>query len=397
MAHATEAPAGTMAEGQTSHTLIQAAPTVYELMSRVMRDVRDVGKNGENKSQNYKFRGVDDAIGALAQPLRDHGVFMTPEVLDFKTELRGRMNAVMMRVAFHFYGPAGDHVTAITMGEASDVADKASNKAMSAALKYALIHTFMIPVDSNSLDDGDRDHPEGQRSPADAYMERLRKPMVWNNVNALTAMHAEVKADGLLGETVYGPDGATTLETLIVGRGKHLRAEAAEREARKAAEAPEVAAQVAAETGAGAVAVDPESFQPHPDGQDFANQAALATSREAVESLRADAQSQELVNAGVLAPDSGKPDVLNAYLERRAAELASGSESEFEGFMRRVRNGWNSVASTRMALEEARQKGINEVVPFEGDHLQIQNVLELRVKALKEKAPQGGAREGQAA
>jgi hypothetical protein len=256
MAHATEAPAGTMAEGQTSHTLIQAAPTVYELMSRVMRDVRDVGKNGENKSQNYKFRGVDDAIGALAQPLRDHGVFMTPEVLDFKTELRGRMNAVMMRVAFHFYGPAGDHVTAITMGEASDVADKASNKAMSAALKYALIHTFMIPVDSNSLDDGDRDHPEGQRSPADAYMERLRKPMVWNNVNALTAMHAEVKADGLLGETVYGPDGATTLETLIVGRGTHLRAEAAEREARKAAEAPEVAAQVAAETGAGAPAPD---------------------------------------------------------------------------------------------------------------------------------------------
>jgi hypothetical protein len=155
-----------------------------------------------------------------------------------------------MRVAFHFYGPAGDHVTAVTMGEASDVADKASNKAMSAALKYALIHTFMIPVDAKSLDDGDRDHPEGQHSPADAYAQRLRKPAVWNNVNALTAMHAEVKADGLLGETVYGPDGATTLETLIVGRGKQLRAEAAEREARKAQEAGEVAAQIAAETGA---------------------------------------------------------------------------------------------------------------------------------------------------
>ncbi|MFD8839764.1 ERF family protein [Streptomyces griseofuscus] len=396
MASAIEAPASTTAEGQTSHTLFQGAPSVYELMSRVMRDVRDVGKNGENKSQNYRFRGVDDAIGALAQPLRDHGVFMTPEVLDFKTELRGRMNAVMMRVAFHFYGPAGDHVTAITMGEASDVADKASNKAMSAALKYALVHTFMIPVDSKSLDDGDRDHPEGQRSPADAYMERLRKPMVWNNVNALTAMHAEVKADGLLGETVYGPDGATTLETLIVGRGKQLRAEAEEREARKAREAAEVAAQVAAETGGGTVVVDPECFQPHPDGQDFANQAALATSREAVENVRGLTQGQDLANAGVLAPDSGQPDVLGAYLERRAAELASGSESEFEAFMRRVRNGWGSIAATRMALEEARQKGINDVVPFEGDHLQIQDVLEIRLKALKEKAAEGGQEQGAA-
>jgi hypothetical protein len=245
-----EAPASVTAEGPTSHTQNQAAPSVYELMSRVMRDVRDVGKNGKNDSQGYKFRGVDDAIGALAQPLRDHGVFMTPEVLDFKTEVRGRQNAVMMRVAFHFYGPAGDHVTAITMGEASDFADKASNKAMSAALKYALIHTFMIPVDAKSLDDGDRDHPEGHRSPVDAYMERLKKPAVWNNPNALMALHAEARADGLLQETVYGPDGDTTLETLIVGRGKQLKAEAAEREARQAKEAPAVAAQVAAETGA---------------------------------------------------------------------------------------------------------------------------------------------------
>ena len=251
MAHAPEAPAqSTNAEGQTSHTPNQGEPTIYQLMALVMRDVRNVGKNGRNQSQNYSFRGVDDAIGALAQPLRDHGVFMTPEVLDFHTEVRGKMNAVRMRVAFHFCGPAGDRVTATTLGEASDVADKASNKAMSAALKYALIHTFMIPVDSGSLDDGDRDHPVGQSSPADGYMARLRKPTVWNNVGALQAMHTEVNADGLLGADVYGPDGETTLGELIVARGTALKAEAEQREQRRAAEAPQAAAQVAAETGA---------------------------------------------------------------------------------------------------------------------------------------------------
>jgi hypothetical protein len=386
-----EAPAtSTTAEGPTQHTQNQAAPSVYELMTLVMRDVRNVGKNGENKSQDYKFRGVDDAIGALAQPLRDHGVFMTPEVLDFETSVRGRQNAVMMRVAFHFYGPAGDHVTAITMGEASDFADKASNKAMSAALKYALIHTFMIPVDSKSLDEGDRDHPVGQRSAADGYMERLRKPAVWNNPTALLAMHTEAKSEGLLGATVYAPGGEEmALGDLIVARGTTLKREVAEREQRQAAEAPAVAAQVAAETG-GTVAVDPGSFQPHPDGQDFANQAALADSREAVENIRSMADGQGVHLAGVLAPDSGQPDVLEAYLERRAAELASGSESEFEGFMRRVRNGWNSVGPTRMALEEARKKGINDVVPFDGDHLKIQDVLEIRIKQLKERATSAG-------
>jgi hypothetical protein len=392
MAQAVEAPAtGTTAEGPTQHTQNQAAPSIYELMALVMNDVRDVGKNGFNDHQKYSFRGVDDFIGALAQPLRKHGVFMMTEILDFQTSVRGKMNATHMRVAFHFYGPAGDKVTATTLGEASDTADKASNKAMSAALKYALMQTFMIPVDAGSLDDGDRDHPVGQRSPADGYMERLRKPAVWNNVTALQAMHTEAKADGLLSATVFGPGGdESTLGELIVARGTVLKNEAAEREKKKAEEAAAVAAQVAAETGAGRVTVDPGSFQPHQDGQDFANQAALADSREAVDSLRATAQTQNLGNSGVLAPDSGQPDTLNAYLERRAAELASGSESEFDGFMRRVRNGWNSVGPTRMALEEARKKGINDVVPFDGDHLKIQDVLEIRIKQLKERATSAG-------
>lgn len=247
----TEAPAGMQAEGQTQHTQNQGQPSIYQLMALVMRDVRNVGKDGFNDHQKYSFRGVDDFIGALAQPLRDHGVFMMTEILDFQTSVRGKMNATHMRVAFHFYGPAGDKVTATTLGEASDTADKASNKAMSAALKYALMQTFMIPVDAGSLDDGDRDHPVGQRSPADGYMERLRKPAVWNNVTALQAMHTEAKADGLLNATVYGPGGdETTLGELIVARGTTLKNEAAEREARKAAEAAEVAAQVSAETGA---------------------------------------------------------------------------------------------------------------------------------------------------
>ncbi|MFI6653268.1 ERF family protein [Streptomyces sp. NPDC050529] len=256
MTAVTEALASTTAEGPTSHTQNPVQPSIHQLMALVMRDVRDVGKNGFNDHQKYKFRGVDDFIGALAQPLRDHGVFMMTEILDFQTSVRGKMNAVHLRVAFHFYGPAGDKVTATTLGEASDTADKASNKAMSAALKYALMQTFMIPVDAGSLDDGDRDHPEAQSSPADAYMERLRKAAVWNNVTALLAMHAEAKGDGLLESQVHGPSGETTLGALLVARGKQLKEEVAAREERQAQEAPAAAAQVAAEHGVGPDVVD---------------------------------------------------------------------------------------------------------------------------------------------
>jgi len=57
---------------------------------------------------------------------------------------------------------------------------------------------------------------------------------------------------------VYAPGGEEMpLGDLIVARGRTLKAEAAEREQRQAAEAPAVAAQVAAETGAGGPAVQP--------------------------------------------------------------------------------------------------------------------------------------------
>lgn len=73
-----------------------------------------------------------------------------------------------------------------------------------------------------------------------------------------------------------------------------------------------------------------------------------------------------------------------------AAEAPAAGESELEGFQRRVRNGWNSLSATEMALAEAKEKGINDVIPFEGDYLHVQDVLEIRIKALQEKAAQGG-------
>jgi hypothetical protein len=319
MATATEAPASTTAEGPTSHTQNQAHPSIYELMARVMNDVRDVGKNGFNDHQKYRFRGVDDFIGALAQPLRDHGVFMMTEILDFQVSVRGKMNAVHMRVAFHFYGPAGDKVTATTLGEASDTADKASNKAMSAALKYALMQTFMIPVDAGSLDDGDRDHPVGQASAADGYMQRLRKPAVWNNPTALLAMHAEAKADGLLQETVYAPGGEEmALGDLIVARGRTLKAEAAEREERKAAEAPAAAAQVAAENG-----VDPV-------GPLFSMAQRGWNDVDELGKLLASARAMNQAEREVEGP-SGDPVPLGELLETRITELQAAQGGATEG------------------------------------------------------------------
>jgi hypothetical protein len=136
------------------------APRVFSVINQVMRDVMPVSKDKTNEQQRYKFRGVDDAMSAMAGPMRAHGLFILPSIADHHAERRGeKMTHVTITMAYYVYGPAGDCLLAEVPGEASDFADKATNKAQSAALKYLLFTLFMIPVDGRSIDDGDRDHP----------------------------------------------------------------------------------------------------------------------------------------------------------------------------------------------------------------------------------------------
>ncbi|MGP3687396.1 ERF family protein [Streptomyces sp. IBSNAI002] len=135
------------------------APRIFAAINAVMRDTMPVGKNQQNTQQNYKFRGIDDVMSAMAGPLRTHGVFILPTIAGQRQERDGKMTRTNITMRYRVYGPAGDCLISEVPGEASDFADKSTNKAQSAALKYLLFTLFMLPVDGRSIDDGDRDHP----------------------------------------------------------------------------------------------------------------------------------------------------------------------------------------------------------------------------------------------
>ncbi|MFF5582692.1 ERF family protein [Streptomyces hygroscopicus] len=136
-------------------------PRVFQVIHGVMRDVMPVAKGQHNAQQNYQFRGVDDAMSAMAGPMRNHGCFIAPELAEHKQRPRGEKGThTVLKMLYRIYGPAGDCLLVSVPGEAMDTADKSTNKAMSAALKYMLFQVFMIPVDARSIDDSDRDGPE---------------------------------------------------------------------------------------------------------------------------------------------------------------------------------------------------------------------------------------------
>lgn len=140
-----------------------AAPAIYTALSAVMADMDAVGKDGWNADQKFKFRAVDDVMNAAHKALTNHGVIITPRVTSRMTETRqtksgSGMNVVSLEVAFRFYATDGSYVESITWGEGADTADKATNKAMAQALKYALLQTLMVPT--ADMPEGDADHPE---------------------------------------------------------------------------------------------------------------------------------------------------------------------------------------------------------------------------------------------
>lgn len=141
----------------------RATPTIFEAMAKVAEEIGAVAKNLKNVESGYAARGIDDVLNAVHGPLTKNGVTVAPKVLRADYEVvevgrnRTQMRQATLRVRFRFYGPRGDHIDVVTCGEALDSGDKATNKAMGGAFKYALLHTFTIPLIG---DDADSSSPE---------------------------------------------------------------------------------------------------------------------------------------------------------------------------------------------------------------------------------------------
>jgi hypothetical protein len=134
--------------GTTEH------PSVVQLIARVMQDVRSVGKADTNSHFGFKFRGIDTVLDAVGPALRKHGVVVVPELRERLMAVVDKKQHVHVTVAYTFYGPGGDHITAVVPGEAMDQQDKAVSKAMSVAFRTALIQAL-------SLATGERDPHAG--------------------------------------------------------------------------------------------------------------------------------------------------------------------------------------------------------------------------------------------
>lgn len=135
---------------------------VFACIAAVSKEIAQTGisKSRNNTQQGYKFRGIDDVYNAIAPLLAKHGLVIIPRILtrnvvERQTAKGGTLFYVTVEAEFDFVSAFdGSKTTARSFGEAMDTADKATNKAMSAAYKYTAFQTFCIPTEGDNDADG---------------------------------------------------------------------------------------------------------------------------------------------------------------------------------------------------------------------------------------------------
>lgn len=161
---------GSMSEAKHVYMAINA---VAEQMARegISKDrVADI------PGSRYRFRGVDDVMNALAPKLAAAKLCILPRVLDRSVTERTNksgtiMSYVVLTVEFDLVSAVdGSCHTVRTMGEAMDSSDKATNKAMSAAYKYACFQAFAIPTEGDNDSENNHHEPMAERKSGTAVV-----------------------------------------------------------------------------------------------------------------------------------------------------------------------------------------------------------------------------------
>ena len=164
---------------------------IYAAMAAVMADMNAIGKDKKcQQGASFNYRGIDDVYNAINPLLGKHKIFVLPRAEERTTESRttrngANMEIVTVRMRYTFAHEDGSSVECCTIGEAMDSGDKATNKAMAIAHKYAILQTFCIPTEDMPDPDAEA-HQLAPREQVKKQREEIRQQAKANNPEPMT-------------------------------------------------------------------------------------------------------------------------------------------------------------------------------------------------------------------
>lgn len=144
---------------------------IQTALNAAMRDICKIGigKTQRNEQQNYRFRGVEQAMNEMSPIMVNHGITVASRYSELTVSERTKGDPkdgkatrfVTIKGAFTFTAEDDSNVVAEAYGEAMDSGDKAVIKAQSVAFRTALFQLFVVPTMSMDTElNGDDDEPD---------------------------------------------------------------------------------------------------------------------------------------------------------------------------------------------------------------------------------------------
>ena len=215
---------------------------VYQAINAVQRALSKEGLAKDRQASGfgagYTFRGIDDLYNVLSPLLAEHGLVIIPRCIERIESQRPSgqktLYFVAVKMEFDFVSAEdGSKHTACTYGEAMDSGDKATNKAMSIAYKYACFQTFAIPTEGDNDPDATVHEPAPARRPLQyttPQQEQSERPapvnQVIDKINKVLVPDALNKTEAYIKSQSYSQQDKEVLLGALNARRQLLTAQA---------------------------------------------------------------------------------------------------------------------------------------------------------------------------
>jgi hypothetical protein len=127
-----------------------------EKFAEVRRRLGYVQKRGHNERYNYNYVTAADLAGSVGDLLAELGVVVIPQLQSISTEPTRSPSDRIARIVMNYRfvdARTGEELTVRVAGEGADAGDKAPYKAMTGALKYALLQSFLLATGDDPEDE----------------------------------------------------------------------------------------------------------------------------------------------------------------------------------------------------------------------------------------------------
>jgi hypothetical protein len=143
-----------------TQTAATPVPKIHAAIVAVMEEIGSIEKTRQNTQQNFKFRGVGDAMAACQPLFVKHKMYVRPLVVrvdDTKANLDkdGKPRGIHSRQTIVYRATSaedGSFVDSEATGEAIDFGDKCAGKVMSVSFKFLIFQMFCIPDHNPEID-----------------------------------------------------------------------------------------------------------------------------------------------------------------------------------------------------------------------------------------------------